>query len=440
MASSKPGISAFWFRRDLRLQDNRGLLRALESGNSVLPVFIFDRSILDKLEDRDDARVTFIYDRLEALDLELQKFGSRLLVGYGEPLTVWKNWMKEFGFEGVYCNRDYEPYAIQRDHMVAGWLREQGVTFQSYKDQVIFERDEVVKPDGTPYSVFTPYSRKWRNRLVEDPMVSCRLPNRPSFVALADTAMLSLSSMGFERSSIPMPSDSVSSDLMGDYAKNRDFPSILGTSRLGVHLRFGTISIRDLAKQALQYSDTFLNELIWREFYQMILHHHPQVVERAFKPAYDQIPWRNDPEAFERWCKGLTGYPLVDAGMRELAETGFMHNRVRMVVASFLSKHILLDWRLGEAWFARKLLDFELASNNGGWQWAAGSGCDAAPYFRVFNPTSQFKKFDPQGSYVRRWVPEWGTAAYPDPIVDHGFARERVLRTYKAALTTNSEG
>ena len=237
-----------------------------------------------------------------------------------------------------------------------------------------------------------------------------------------------------------MPSDSVSSDLMGDYAKNRDFPSILGTSRLGVHLRFGTISIRDLAKQALQYSDTFLNELIWREFYQMILHHHPQVVERAFKPAYDQIPWRNDPEAFERWCKGLTGYPLVDAGMRELAETGFMHNRVRMVVASFLSKHLLLDWRLGEAWFARKLLDFELASNNGGWQWAAGSGCDAAPYFRVFNPTSQFKKFDPQGSYVRRWVPEWGTAAYPDPIVDHGFARERVLRTYKAALTTNSEG
>ncbi len=429
-------ILAFWFRRDLRLDDNTGLLRALDAGKPVLPVFIFARNILDRLEDRDDARVSFLHDRIRSLDAELCKYGSGLLVAFGNPLESWKKWQKQFGFSAVYTNRDYEPYGTKRDREVSDWLGTQGVAFHSFKDQVIFEREEVVKPDGDPYSVYTPYSRRWRARLVEEPICPKSFPTKPNLYLFKDHELPSLESMGFVRSSISIPPAEVSKDLLRNYAGHRNFPAMAGTSRLGIHLRFGTLSIRRLALEAISASDSYLNELIWREFYQMILFHHPQVTSQAFKPAYDHIAWRSDPEAFQRWTAGTTGYPFVDAGMRELAATGFQHNRVRMVTASFLTKHLLVDWRLGEAWFARKLLDFELASNNGGWQWAAGCGCDAAPYFRIFNPTSQAQKFDPKEEYVRRWVPEYGTSAYPLPIVEHTFARERVLETFKHALST----
>jgi deoxyribodipyrimidine photo-lyase len=434
MPKSPSPVVAFWFRRDLRLDDNTGLIRALESGKQVLPVFIFDRNILDRLQDRDDARVSFIHQKLQHLDQELKGLGTRLLSGYGTPLDLLKKWVDQYGISEVFSNRDYEPYAIKRDREVADALAKLGVAFHAFKDQVIFERDEVIKPDGNPYSVFTPYSRRWKQALAEEPPAPASIPASSRWYPPVKAPMPSLAEMGFEHSSIPVPAPKLNTELLTAYAQKRDFPGQPGTSRLGIHLRFGTLSIRRLVLQARKHSETFLNELIWREFYQMILFHHPRVIDQAFKPAYDRIAWRHAPADFERWKLGMTGYPLVDAGMRELARTGFMHNRVRMVVASFLTKHLLLDWRSGEAWFAQKLLDFELASNSGGWQWAAGCGCDAAPYFRVFNPSSQAAKFDPKGEYIRKWVPEYGTPSYPLPMVEHAFARERVLKTFKEAL------
>ncbi len=425
---------AFWFRRDLRLHDNTGLLRALEDGRPVVPCFVFDRHILDDLEDRDDARVGFLRDRLEALDADLRARGSGLQVHYGHPDVAWREWTERFGLKAVYANRDYEPYATERDGKIRELLAGRGVAFRTFKDQVIFERDEVVKPDGEPYSVFTPYARRWRARWEEEKPVVRELPGDAGFAREAGSGIPGLEHMGFRPSARPIPEASVDTETLRRYGERRDLPAVPGTSRLGIHLRFGTLSIRALALRAADTSPVFLNELVWREFYQMILHHHPRVVHEAFKPAYDAIRWRDDEAGFRAWTEGRTGYPLVDAGMRELAETGYMHNRVRMVTASFLTKHLLIDWRRGEAWFARQLLDFELASNNGGWQWAAGTGCDAAPYFRVFNPESQARKFDPEGAYVRRLVPEYGTDAYPEPIVDHKIARERALDTYKTAL------
>jgi deoxyribodipyrimidine photo-lyase len=416
------------------LDDNTGLIRALESGQPVLPFFVFDRNILDALADKDDARVSFLHRQLEALDQELRALGGALVVGYGNPLVIWKKWIREYGITAVYTNRDYEPYGIRRDREVGAMLAENGVLFQAFKDQVIFERDEVIKPDGSPYSVFTPYSRRWKQAWSEERPQPRSLPLNGRWVGDVQVPIPSLKQMGFRPSGLAIPSPVVEVSLIREYGRERDFPGKPGTSRLGIHLRFGTISIRRLALQASTLSETFLNELIWREFYQMILYHHPQVLNHAFKPAYDRIAWRDAPEDLDRWKQGQTGYPLVDAGMRELAATGFMHNRVRMVVASFLTKHLLIDWRQGEAWFARKLLDFELASNSGGWQWAAGCGCDAAPYFRVFNPASQAAKFDPKGEYIRRWVPELDSLQYPQPMVEHTFARERVLRTFKSAL------
>jgi deoxyribodipyrimidine photo-lyase len=432
----KTTLRIFWFRRDLRLHDNVGLLEALRKGESVLPIFIFDRNILDKLEDRDDPRVTFIHRVISDLHAQLSAMGSGLHVFHGFPIDVFRHLLNTYQLSAVHTNHDYEPYARRRDADVASLLQEHGVEFHTHKDVVLFERSEVVKDDGLPYTVFTPYSRKWlavADRSGMSPVdTSGWMAHFHRFQA---PEIPTLEAMGFRRSPMVFPSAIVSDTLISEYAEKRNFPSLPATSRLGLHLRFGTISVRALAQRARALCPTFLNELIWRDFYHMVLWHFPHVGEgKAFKPLYDQIEWRRDPEGFERWCQGQTGYPIVDAGMRELAATGFMHNRVRMITASFLTKHLLIDWRLGEAWFARKLLDFDLAANNGGWQWAAGSGCDAAPYFRVFNPALQTEKFDAKGTYIRKWVPEYGELTYPRPMVEHAFARNRCLQVYGQVL------
>ena len=429
-------IAIFWHRRDLRLEDNHGLFQALQGRFPVLPLFIFDRNILDDLEDRDDARVTFIHDQLRRLLSEYRAQGGDLLVEYGFPLETWEKLLQTYPIKAVYTNRDYEPYAKERDRSVAVLLQNHGIPLYTFKDHVVFEYDEVLKDDKSPYTVFTPYSRRWKARLEEYGIPSFPSQNHAEnlYKKLVTNDILPLDSIGFVRSPIVFPPQTVSQSLIKNYGNTRDFPAIEGTSRLGIHFRFGTVSIREKVSKALGLSETYLNELIWRDFYSMILAHFPYVVGRPFKKPYENIEWRNDPAEFQAWCEGRTGYPIVDAGMRELNATGYMHNRVRMITASFLTKHLLIDWRWGEAWFARKLLDFDLASNNGGWQWAAGCGTDAAPYFRVFNPIAQQEKFDPDLQYVRRWAPEYGTAAYPGPIVDHKWARERCIEVYKKGL------
>lgn len=427
-----PKTCVFWFRRDLRLKDNRGLFHALTERGNVQPIFIFDRNILEKLEDRDDARVSFIHESLEHLQSELKKSGATLLVFYGRPLDIFK----KMNTGSVYTNHDYEPYGMERDDAVEKNLEGRSVPFRSFKDLVVLEKSEVTKDDGKPYTVFTPYSRKWLSVLKDADLKECNSEKHLDKLKKSSAdAMPALEQIGFAKTNLKLPERIVPASVVRKYDKTRDIPSIRGTSRLGIHLRFGTVSIRSLTLLAKKENKTWLNELIWREFYQMILFHFPHVAGNSFKPAYDRIKWRNNSKEFEAWCAGQTGYPMVDAGMRELNETGFMHNRARMIVASFLAKHLLIDWRWGEAYFAQKLLDFELASNNGGWQWAAGSGCDAAPYFRVFNPTLQMEKFDPNLEYVKRWVPEYGSKAYVKEIVNHQMARERVIKVYKEALT-----
>lgn len=426
-----PSVSIFWFRRDLRLEDNTGLYHALKEGSGIQPVFLFDPNILDLLDDPADARVTFIHDSVQRLQGELASVGSNLLVLHAKPEDVFS----QLDAKAVYANHDYEPYGRQRDETVGKILEARGIPFLTFKDIVIFERDEVMKDDGTPYTVFTPYQRKWKLAFSEESVKPVSATTYLSRLCKSTpTALPTLEELGFIRSNVMFPERKIPLSIVRAYAGQRDVPGIQSTTRLGVHLRFGTVSIRKLVHLARQTSEVWLNELIWREFYQMILWHFPYVVERAFKPAYDQISWRNDPEDFQRWCEGRTGYPLVDAGMRELNATGFMHNRVRMVTASFLTKHLLIDWRWGEAYFAKKLLDFDLAANNGGWQWAAGTGCDAAPYFRVFNPALQAERFDPDSRYIRTWVPEVGSKDYPPPMVDHTFARDRAVKTYQEAL------
>lgn len=428
-------IAIFWFRRDLRLEDQTGLSAALQSGLPVLPIFIFDTTILNKLEDRDDRRVDFIHQILSGMDAELRKIGSGIRFYHDDPKQVWRKIVAEYPVKQVYFNHDYEQTAIERDEWVAAFLKQNGIQTHTFKDQVIREKHEVLTGAGTPYTVFTPYSKTWKALLTKADLESRPVqPIKEAFLKYDPPAIPTLESMGFKPSGAEFPPKIVDKELVAHYAETRDIPSIRGTSRLSLHLRFGTVSIRKLAQVALQESETWLNELIWREFYMQILYHFPQVVGNSFRAKYDAIQWRNNEEEFKKWCEGKTGYPIVDAGMRELKQTGFMHNRVRMITASFLTKHLLIDWRWGEAWFARQLLDFELASNNGGWQWAAGTGTDAAPYFRIFNPESQTQKFDPKGKYIQQWVPEYGTPLYPRPIVDHKMARQRCLDTYAIAL------
>lgn len=440
-------INIFWFRRDLRLEDNAGLYHALKSKNPVLPIFIFDTNILDKLENKADARVMFIHDTITELNEKLSKFGSSIIVKYGESQDVWQSLLKEYNINAVFTNRDYEPYALNRDKATEKLLEENNISLHTFKDHVLFEKDEVLKKDGNPYTVFTPYSKTWRKKLeskTEPDGAFYYFKPYPTekyfsnFYSIDKQSVIPLEKMGFERSAIEIPSKTVTQGIIKNYGEKRNFPGIKGTSRLGIHFRFGTISIREKARKADKLSKTYLNELIWRDFYSQILGHFPQVVNEPFRAKYSFIEWRDSEEDFKKWCEGKTGYPMVDAGMRELNATGFMHNRVRMLTASFLTKHLLLNWQLGEAHFAEKLLDFDLASNNGGWQWAAGCGTDAAPYFRIFNPESQMKKFDKDLRYVKKWVPEYGTSRYPKPIVEHKFARERCLKTYKDGLAKSS--
>lgn len=430
-------ISIFWFRRDLRLEDNTGLFKALNEASSVLPIFIFDAEILQDLPN-DDARVSFIHKTIEYLNNKLRRdYNSTIAMFYGNTIDVFSSLIEKYSLDAVYTNHDYEPYALNRDAKIEQLLSEHSITLHSFKDQVIFEKDDIAKSDGNPYVVYTPYKNKWKQRfnpkLLLGESFDQALPK--NFVEHTHS-FIQLSDLGFKPSPITVPDYTLSEPFIENYAFTRDYPAkINGTSRIGPHLRFGTVSIRKILKQAIETkNEVFWNELIWREFFMQILWHFPKTVNSAFKPKYDRIQWRNDEDEFERWKNGRTGYPLVDAGMRELNTTGFMHNRVRMLVASFLCKHLLIDWRWGEAYFAEKLLDFELSSNVGNWQWAAGSGVDAAPYFRIFNPTTQIEKFDKQKAYINKWVPNHEELSYPARIVDHKFARERCLNVYREAL------
>ncbi len=429
-------IHIFWFRRDLRLEDNAGLSAALKAGLPVLPLFVFDTEILNKLSDKKDKRVQFIYTTICQLQQQLQDLGSSLRVIYGTPAQAFEQLLQEYSVRAVFTNHDYEPYALQRDQAIDNLLQRHQVAFHHFKDQVIFEKNEVIKDDGKPYTVFTPFSKKWKARLTEMDLKPHETKKYfQGFIQTSPLEIPSLESMGFVATPAEFPPKVLDESMVMHYSRQRDIPGVQGTSHLGIHLRFGTVSIRSVATTAKKLSEVFLNELIWRDFYHMILWHFPQVGKgKSFKPAYDQILWRHQETEFEKWCQGKTGYPIVDAGMRELNTTGIMHNRVRMIVASFLCKHLLLDWRWGEAYFAEKLLDFDLAANNGGWQWAAGSGCDAAPYFRIFNPYLQTKKFDPDLQYIKKWVPELDSFDYPKPIVVHEDARKRCLEAYAQAL------
>ncbi len=429
-------VNIFWYRRDLRVEDNAGLFYALSSEYPVLPIFIFDKNILDKLSSKSDARVMFIHDQIRLLNDEFSKYESNIKTFYSSPIEAFETLIKSYDIHSVYTNRDYEPYAKKRDFEVEGYLKKSNINLLTFKDQVIFEQKEIINGQGEPYKVFTPYKNAWIQKFEKLKLESFDCDSKfDRLFKINREELIPLNIMGFERSDIEIPKSSLAKKIVENYASNRNFPGLDGTTKIGIHLRFGTISVRQKVRFGHKHSSEWLNELIWREFYMMVLSNFPDVVNHAFKKKYQNIPWENNEIHFKAWCDGLTGYPLVDAGMRELNATGFMHNRVRMVVASFLTKHLLIDWRWGEAYFAEKLLDFELSSNNGGWQWAAGTGTDAQPYFRVFNPQSQLEKFDKDLRYVRKWVPEFGSDKYPQPIVDHKEARLKAIKTYKEAIS-----
>lgn len=429
-------VTLFWFRRDLRLDDNAGLFYSLKENQNVLPLFIFDTDILNALEDVNDPRVSFIYQNIFELKKNLQERNSDLLVRSGKPLDVFKLLAKKYNISGIYLNHDYEPAARRRDESIRAWAQTQGILFKTFKDQTLFEKEEILTDSGKPYSIYTPYKRKVLLNLNSVTLKSYGKTNFNNlFKQIKPEKLISLKDIGFIFSNAVFPPKKVSVSLLKNYAKTRDYPALAnGTSHLGIHLRFGTISIRKLAQKAYEHSEVFLSELLWRDFFMQVLWHFPEVEKRSFKKEYDSIQWRNSKNDFQRWTEGRTGYPIVDAGMRELNETGNMHNRVRMITASFLCKHLLINWQEGEAYFARKLLDYDLSANNGHWQWVAGSGCDASPYFRIFNPLSQVKKFDPKNEYIKKWVPEVGTSKYSQPIIDHNEARGRCLQAYSKAF------
>ena len=428
-------ISIFWFRRDLRLHDNKALFHALQSEEKILPIFIFDIDILKKIP-KDDARISFIYSELKAMNTHLESFGTEIRMFHGNPKEVFRSLMKNYTIVKVFTNHDYEPYAIKRDLDIKKLVSSNQIDFQTYKDQVIFERNEITKKDGKPYVVYTPYSRKWLEKYETD-----KPENYPSEDLLdrlykkTKSETLTLSDIGFIKTNIPIKNYIFNSRIINEYEETRNFPALDNTSKLGPHLRFGTVSVRQMVSRADAHENKiFLKELIWREFFMQILWHFPETHKNSFKSKYDRIIWRNNEKEFKKWCEGNTGYPMVDAGMRQLNKTGFMHNRVRMLVGSFLCKHLLIDWRWGEAYFAEKLHDYEMSSNVGNWQWVAGTGVDASPYFRIFNPTSQIQKFDKELKYIQKWVPDFQEITYPSPMVEHKFARERCLKTYKDAL------
>jgi deoxyribodipyrimidine photo-lyase len=427
-------MNVFWFRRDLRLDDNVGLFHALNSDEDVLPIFIFDENILSQLP-KEDARVTFIHQQLQTIQNQLQEIGKSLAVFHGKPIEIFQKLLSENTIHSIFTNHDYEPYARKRDLELFQLFKIKNIEFKTSKDQVIFEKSEVVKNDGTPYVVYTPYSNKWKENFKKIKLINYTSEDLLDKIAVHSYPFLSLLDIGFETSSIAISPYNISASLIDNYEATRNFPALNKTSYLGIYLRFGAVSVRKMIGKAIESkNETFFKELIWREFFMQILWHFPHTVNSSFRPKYDAIIWDNNEELFQKWCDGKTGYPFVDAGMRELNTTGHMHNRVRMIVASFLCKHLLIDWRWGETYFATKLLDYEQSSNVGNWQWAAGSGVDAAPYFRIFNPTEQIKKFDKELKYIKKWIPELETADYPQPIVDHKLARERCLKVYKNAV------
>lgn len=429
----KEEIVIFWFRRDLRLDDNIGLYHALQSQYPVLPIFIFDNDILKNLDNKRDRRVDYIYQAAKSINQELKSVNSRLEVFNGKVMNAFIKLEDNYELKAIFCNRDYEPYTIKRDTEIYNYFKKKNIPFLAYKDQVIFDKNDVLKDDEKPYTVFSPYSKKWRSSLNNEYFQEYRI-KKNNFLRLSYKNILNLKDIGFERTDINFIKPELNPAIIDNYDKTRNFPAINGTTRLSVALRFGTISIRHCVNFALQHNDIWLTELIWREFFMQILYHFPQVVNNSFKPKYDNIKWINNESHFKKWCEGQTGYPIVDAGMRELNETGFMHNRVRMITASFLCKHLLTDWRWGEAYFAEKLNDYDLSANNGNWQWACGGGCDAAPYFRIFNPSTQAEKFDKDNVYIKRWVPEFEDINYPKPMIEHKAARERALKAYSEAV------
>ena len=426
--NTKESISIAWLRRDLRLDDNRAIYEAHQTGDKVLVLFIFDTDIIDEL-DKDDHRITFIYDNLEKINIELNNQKSALLIQKGRPVDIWKKLVSEYDIKSVHIARDYEPYAKERDREILNLLSSNNIIFKGYKDQVVFEKSEIVKQDNAPYTVFTPYKNKWVEAFKKNSNQNFEL-KKFNFLSYS-SSFPSLTELGFKRSEKTVQPFQI--DDLNNYKIERDIPSLDHTSKLSPHLRFGTVSIRKIVDK-MKGNEVFLSELIWREFFMQILYHFPQVIDQNFKEKYNGIQWRNDEVEFKKWCAGTTGYPMVDAGMRQLNQTGYMHNRVRMITAGFLCKHLLIDWRWGEAYFAKKLFDYELSANNGNWQWAAGTGCDAAPYFRIFNPEEQLKKFDPKHLYIKKWIPEFGTDRYPSPMVDHKEARLRALDVYKRGI------
>jgi deoxyribodipyrimidine photo-lyase len=464
-----------WFHRDLRDYDHAALAAALAQSRHVYCVFIFDTDILDRLSDRADRRVEFIWESVRELKTALQDKGGDLLVLHGSAVREIPRLARQLAAQAVYANRDYEPQALARDQAVAADLARDGIDLHTFKDQVIFEGNEILTGAGHPYSVFTPYRNAWLKRLTAADIVSRNVEEHESSLARPDHAcpLPGLEEIGFLRTNLLqlLPAGMSGAERLfedfqeriDDYHASRDYPAVKGPSYLSVHLRFGTLSIRSVVSHAWYMggrgAETWLNELIWREFYFMLLHHHPRLAAgHAFKPAFDTIAWPGTEEHFAAWCEGRTGYPLVDAAMRQLAQSGYMHNRLRMVAASFLVKDLLVDWRKGERWFAEKLIDYDFAANNGGWQWAASTGCDAQPWFRIFNPVTQSERFDPHGRFIRKYVPElaacddreihapWKMLAarqkavglkigvtYPAPIVDHAIQRKLALTLFETA-------